>query len=198
MGENKNNNGNNHAINHASAFDMKNKHRFFEQLVSAYGKDLYRYAYWLCKQPTVAEDLVQETFTRAWKAIDKLNDQKAAKAWLITILRRENARMYEKYQPLLIEIEESLASDDLKNEPSMDLEQQQLHKAILDLPEEYREPMILQIMWGFTGDEIAQELSLKLATVNTRLFRARKQLKATYAKDFSSESNDHYTTKGGH
>ena len=180
---------------------MKNKHRFFEQLVSAYGKDLYRYAYWLCKQPTVAEDLVQETFTRAWKAIDKLNDHKAAKAWLITILRRENARMYEKYQPLLVEIEENLASDSLNNEPSMDLEQKQLHKAILELPEEYREPMILQIMWGFTGDEIATELDLKLATVNTRLFRARKQLKATYATDLNYENHNKNqnknTVKGG-
>ncbi len=160
---------------------MKNKHRFFEQLVSAYHKDLYRYAYWLCKQPTVAEDLVQETFARAWKAIDKLNDEKAAKAWLITILRRENARMYEKYQPLLVEIEENLASDELKNEPSLDLEQQQLHQAILALENDYKEPLILQIMWGFSGDEIAQELDLKLATVNTRLFRARKQLKELLA-----------------
>ena len=175
-------------LNSESALGMKNRHRFFEQLVSAYAKDLYRYAYWLCKQPTVAEDLVQETFTRAWKAIDKLNDEKAAKAWLITILRRENARMYEKYQPLLVEIEENLASDNLKHEPSMDLEQKQLHKAILTLPEEYREPLVLQVMWGFTGDEIAAELDLKLATVNTRLFRARKQLKEIYASDSNADS----------
>lgn len=166
-----------------SEFDsgMKNKHRFFEQLVSAYGKDLYRYAYWLCKQPTVAEDLVQETFARAWKAIDRLKDEKAAKAWLITILRRENARMYERYQPLLIEIEENLASDELKHEPSHDIEQQQLHQAILSLENDYKEPLILQVMWGFSGDEIAEELGLKLATVNTRLFRARKKLKERVA-----------------
>ena len=48
---------------------------------------------------------------------------------------------------------------------------------ILTLPEEYKEPLILQVMWGFSGDEIAKELDLKLATVNTRLFRARQQLK---------------------
>lgn len=156
---------------------MKNKHRFFEQLVSAYANDLYRYAFWLCKQQTVAEDLVQETFSRAWKSIESLKDEKAAKAWLITILRRENARMYEKYQPQLLEIEEGLVADDYHNEPSEKLEKQQLHQMILKLPAEYKEPLILQIMWGFTGDEIARELDLKLATVNTRLFRARQQLK---------------------
>ncbi|WEJ62283.1 sigma-70 family RNA polymerase sigma factor [Thiomicrorhabdus lithotrophica] len=156
---------------------MQHKNRFFEQLVSAYANDLYRYAYWLCKQPTLAEDLVQETFARAWKSIESLKDEKAGKAWLITILRRENARLYEKYQPQLLEIEESLVADDYRNEPSNKLEKEQLHHMILKLPDEYKEPLILQVMWGFSGDEIANELDLKLATVNTRLFRARQQLK---------------------
>ena len=159
---------------------MQHKNRFFEQLVSAYANDLYRYAYWLCKQPTLAEDLVQETFARAWKSIESLKDEKAAKAWLITILRRENARLYEKYQPQLLEIEESLVADDYHNEPSNKLEKEQLHHMILKLPDEYKEPLILQVMWGFSGDEIAKELDLKLATVNTRLFRARQQLKQLF------------------
>ena len=91
---------------------MKHDNLFFESLGSAYANDLYRYAFWLCKQPPLAEDLVQETFARAWKSIESLKDEKAAKAWLITILRRENARLYEKYQPQLLEIEESLVADD--------------------------------------------------------------------------------------
>ena len=162
---------------------MQHKNRFFEQLVSAYANDLYRYAYWLCKQPTLAEDLVQETFARAWKSIESLKDEKAAKAWLITILRRENARLYEKYQPQLLEIEESLVADDYHNEPSNKLEKEQLHHMILKLPDEYKEPLILQVMWGFSGDEIAKELDLKLATVNTRLFRARQQLKQIFTDE---------------
>lgn len=156
---------------------MHPKQDFFEKLVSAYAKDLYRYAYWLCKQPPVAEDLVQETFARAWKAIDSLKDEKAAKAWLITILRRENARMYEKYQPQLLEIEEELVAEDDRYEPLPLLEKQQLQQLIMALPNEYKEPLILQVMWGYTGDEIAEQLDLKLPTVNTRLFRARQQLK---------------------
>jgi len=70
-----------------------------------------------------------------------------------------------------------LVEDDYHNEPSQKLEKSQLHQLILKLEDEYKEPLILQIMWGFSGDEIAKELNLKLATVNTRLFRARKQLK---------------------
>jgi RNA polymerase sigma-70 factor (ECF subfamily) len=162
---------------------MQNKDVFFEKLVSAYAKDLYRYAYWLCKQPTVAEDLVQETFTRAWKAIDRLKDEKAAKAWLITILRRENARMYEKYQPLLLELDEGLVAEEERNEPSQLLEKSELQQFIMKLPNDYREPMILQIIWGLSGEEIASQLNLKLATVNTRLFRARQKLKKMLTKE---------------
>lgn len=177
---------------------MQHKHRFFEQLVSAYANDLYRYAYWLCKQPTVAEDLVQETFTRAWKAIDSLKDEKAAKAWLITILRRENARMYEKYQPQLLEIEEAIVADDYHNEPDETFEKQQLHQAIMELPTDYKEPLILQIMWGYSGDEIAVQLDLKLATVNTRLFRARQQLKVLLTVTTSKDGLHKSNVDGGH
>ena len=176
---------------------MHNKQHFFEKLVSAYSKDLYRYAYWLCKQPTVAEDLVQETFTRAWKAIDQLKDEKVAKSWLITILRRENARMYEKYQPQLLEIDEELVAEDGHSEPLPQLEKQQLQQFIMQLPIEYKEPMILQIMWGYTGEEIGEQLELKLATVNTRLFRGRQQLKQMMLKGESRNNMAGQANKGG-
>lgn len=156
---------------------MSKRQHFFEQLVRAYSNDLYRMAYWLAKDKLVAEDLVQETFARAWKAIDSLKDEKAAKSWLITILRRENARRFEKLQAEWVEIEESILEGDLADQPSEKLERQQLQQAMLKLPDEFREPLVLQVIWGFTGDEIAEQMDLKLATVNTRLFRARQQLK---------------------
>ena len=72
--------------------DMMEKQKRYEALVRAFHADIYRYAYWLVKDKAVAEDIVQETFLRAWRSLDSLKDEKAAKSWLITILRRENAR----------------------------------------------------------------------------------------------------------
>lgn len=161
---------------------------FFEQLVKAYASDLFRYAFWLSKDRDIAEDLVQETFSRAWKSIDKLKDEKAAKAWLITILRRENARRFEKYQPDLVEIEAELMADDIQYEPDEKLEKQLLYQAILLLEPQFKEPLMLQVQWGFNGEEIAEQLGLKLATVNTRLFRARQQLKKNLTKAKSAKS----------
>lgn len=71
---------------------MASKQHHYESLVRMYHKELYKFAYWLSGDPTIAEDLVQETFLRAWRALDSLQDENAAKPWLLTILRRENAR----------------------------------------------------------------------------------------------------------
>lgn len=151
------------------------RQRKYEALVRAYHRDLYRYAYWLCKDRSIAEDLVQETCLRAWKSLDSLLDEKAAKAWLITILRRENARRFERKQFDLVDIDahdyEAKYSDDEYHQNEW------LQRQILKLDVEYREPLFLQVVGGFSGEEIADILSLNKNTVMTRLFRARNQLK---------------------
>lgn len=156
---------------------MSNKQIRYEALVRAFHADLFRYAYWLCHHRSVAEDLVQETFLRAWKSLDSLQETSAAKGWLITILRRENARRFERKQFDYQDVEQDWLEDEHSFGPEQIYENQQLHRYITKLPEEYREPLVLQVLFGMTGDEIAQSLELNLNTVNTRLFRARHQLR---------------------
>ncbi|MGF1703429.1 sigma-70 family RNA polymerase sigma factor [Photobacterium makurazakiensis] len=147
--------------------------RRYELLVSDYGNDLYRYAYWLCKNQHDAEDLVQETYLRAWRFIDDLADDKVAKSWLITILRRENARRFRVKPVEYIDIEECY----LFTEDSGSDDNEILREKILGLNDKYREPLLLQVLMGFTAEEVAEILSLKLNTVLTRLARAKKQLR---------------------
>lgn len=151
------------------------KQRKYEALVRAYHRDLYRYAYWLCKDKTIAEDLVQETCLRAWKSLDSLQDEKAAKSWLITILRRENARRFERKQFDLVDIDDF--GNDAKVSDDAHHQTEWVHAQIMQLEEDYREPLFLQVVGGFSGDEISTILGLNKNTVMTRLFRARNQLK---------------------
>jgi len=72
---------------------MKQKERKFDALIGHLSDDLYRFAFWLCKNDALAKDLVQETYLRAWKALDSLRNEKAAKSWIFMILRREFARL---------------------------------------------------------------------------------------------------------
>ncbi|MFT5758503.1 MAG: RNA polymerase sigma-70 factor (ECF subfamily) [Alteromonadaceae bacterium] len=159
------------------SYTMVTKQIRYEALVKGLHGDLYRYAYWLCHDKHVAEDLVQETFLRAWRALDSLKDEKAAKSWLITILRRENARRFERKRFDMSEYEEAEITDNLSTSTEQEIENHWLREKIAQLPEEYREPLVLQVLGGFSGEEIANLLSLNKNTVMTRLFRARNQLK---------------------
>ncbi|WP_333014259.1 sigma-70 family RNA polymerase sigma factor [Vibrio vulnificus] len=157
------------------------RQRKYEALVRAYHRDLYRYAYWLCKDQSIAEDLVQETCLRAWKSLDSLQDEKAAKSWLITILRRENARRFERKQFDLVDIDDY--GNDAKVTDDKHHQQEWLQAQIMKLDVEYREPLFLQVVGGFSGEEIGDILDLNKNTVMTRLFRARNQLKELLDSD---------------
>lgn len=157
--------------------DKERRHYSYMQLVRLYHADLYRYSCWLCRSADTAQDLVQDTYLRAWKSIDLLQSEASAKAWLFTILRNENARRFERKQFQYQDVEQDLLLDEHQVSPEQLYSQQQLLRQIESLEPEYSEPLILQIIGGFSGDEIAQLLALNLNTVNTRLFRARKQLR---------------------
>ncbi|WP_100641991.1 sigma-70 family RNA polymerase sigma factor [Alteromonas facilis] len=167
------------------SIDMISKHQRYEALVNATHSDIFRYAYWLIRDKAIAEDVVQETYLRAWKSLDSLQDPKAAKSWLITILRRENARRFERKQFDLVDIDDVSVEDESPANET-ELEHAELRKLMAGLSEEYREPLMLQIIFGYSGEEIAEQLGLNKNTVMTRLFRARNQLKE--ALDVSNES----------
>ena len=162
--------------NNQVLIDMAEKQKRYEALVHVYNKELYRFAYWLCRDPHIADDLVQETFLRAWRSLDSLLDQKAAKPWLLTILRRENARRFERKQFDTLVDETSHSLDD-------EMEQTVIQRQIGLLSDEYREPLLLQVVMGCTGEEIADILDLNKNTVMTRLYRARNQLKEALSRD---------------
>ncbi|MCU4677689.1 sigma-70 family RNA polymerase sigma factor [Catenovulum sp. 2E275] len=168
---------------------MSKKQIKYEALVQAYHKDIYRYAYWLTHDQHIAEDIVQETFLRAWRSLDSLQDDKAAKSWLITILRRENARRFERKQFDISDVETDIIADNLSSTNEENTEQYWLQKQITRLPDEYKEPLLLQIIGGFNGEEIAELLKLNKNTVMTRLFRARNMLKEAIENQSARLSN---------
>ncbi|WP_395341679.1 sigma-70 family RNA polymerase sigma factor [Ningiella sp. W23] len=169
---------------------MMTKQRRYEALVKALHADVFRYAVWLIRDRAIAEDVVQETFLRAWKSLDSLQDESAAKSWLITILRRENARRFERKQFDLVDIDDVSVADPVATSDG-NAQNRDLRRAIASLSDEYREPLVMQVIMGFSGDEIAQQLDLNKNTVMTRLFRARSQIKEIMTKDtrFGAQSN---------
>jgi len=115
--------------------------------------------------------------------LDKLNDPKAAKSWLITILRREFARTFERKVPKFTDLDEVDVPEDTELEPDDRLEVHMLRRNIGKLAPKYREPLLLQVVLGYSCEEIAQELGVSKSAVMTQLFRAREQLTQNLQSD---------------
>ena len=155
----------------------------FERLAARYGADLYRFGMWLCGDDALAKDLVQETYLRAWKALDSLKDDAAAKGWLLTILRREYARTFERKVPKFTDVDEAVVPEDAELEPDDRAEIELMRRNIQQLAPKYREPLLMQVVLGFSCEEISKQLGVSRNAVMAQLFRARQQLKSKLQRD---------------
>ena len=157
--------------------DMNSKQRKYDLLIDSHADDLFRYACWVTKDKHMAEEVIQETYLRAWKSLDKLRDPKASKSWLFTIFRREYARQFERKRFDMQDVEDldnaAVSRKDLDDSPEAFV----LRRALQKLDEDYREPLIMQVLGGYSCDEIAESLDISSSAVMTRLFRARKKMR---------------------
>ena len=161
--------------------------REFDQLSRRLRPDLYRYAFWLGRDRQLAEDVVQEALLRAWKAYRDLADPSSAKAWMISIVRREFARTFERKRLETLDIsdyEQQLAGDE--DDPRVE----EMRQAIFELEVDYREPLALQILLGHTTREIAELMDLTEGAVLTRLHRARAKLRQAIGPDQSGDGSN--------
>ena len=166
-------------------FDRKKP--VFERLVRAYSAELYRYAYWLCRDRFLAEDLVQETFARAWTGWAGLREEGAARKWLYTILHNEHARLFERKRLDIVEDQDLDALEDHRLGSMHG--QLAMREALHALPEAYREPLLLQVLGGFSCEEIAKLMNVTPGAVMTRLSRARLALRKSATLDDSKEAS---------
>lgn len=142
---------------------------------------MLRYAYWLCRDRAVAEDVVQESLLRAWKSIDALESAAAVKPWLLTIVRREFARTFERKRHETVDVAALESSGDAALAAATDPGVDDMRRAMLRLEPIYREPLVLQVLFGYSTAEIAAHLEISLPAVLTRLFRAREKLREALA-----------------
>lgn len=162
---------------------------------------LYNTAYRMTRNAQDAEDLVQETYLKAYRYYDKFQEGTNFKAWLFKILKNTFINNYRKKQQTppqsdFAEIEDAFenrvsqdASGQMKSPEEEILENvldEDVQRALDDLPPDYRMAVILADLEGFSYKEIADILDLPLGTVMSRLYRGRKLLESamlTYAKE---------------
>lgn len=148
--------------------------RGFQEMVRAYSSDLYRFAYWLCRDKWQAQDLVQDAFSAAWKARGDLREVQSRKPWLFSILRNAHAHSFQRKR---LDIEDTELEQLNVAVPALGQERVELENLLLALPESYREPLMLQVLGGFSGREIADLIGITEQNVMMRLSRARQALR---------------------
>jgi RNA polymerase sigma-70 factor (ECF subfamily) len=156
--------------------DQERRKRF-DRVVTVFHQDMYRYAAWLCRDPGIAEEVVQEALLRSWKSLDALRDDDAAKPWLLTIVRRENARYFERKRLETVDIDNLSPAQSAMLAETEDSEIDDMRQAIYRLEDDYREPLVLQVLMGHSTKEIAELMGIQQGAVLTRLHRARIKLK---------------------
>jgi RNA polymerase sigma-70 factor (ECF subfamily) len=149
----------------------------FETLCETFRPDLLRFAFWLSRDRQLAEDVVQEALLRAWKSFDTLAEEGRAKSWLLTIVRRELARSFERKRFEVVDIDALVAAEAGVLAAEEDVALAEMREALFRLNDEYREPLVLQVLMGYSTKEIADQMGLQQGAVLTRLFRARAKLR---------------------
>ena len=156
----------------------------FEQLALPLFASLYNHAHWLTHSPSEAEDLVQETFAKAFRAFDSFQHDTNFKAWIFRILRNTflttRAGIAASRTVFIEDHPDTLdctASGPSPEDTLIRLDNQAaLHTALQQLPPQLREPLLLCDVEELKYKDIALVLDIPIGTVMSRLSRARRAL----------------------
>ncbi|MFT5299422.1 MAG: RNA polymerase sigma-70 factor (ECF subfamily) [Mariniblastus sp.] len=155
----------------------------FERCVDACADSLFRVAFRLTGNRTLAHELVQETYLSAWKGIGSLKSVERMKGWLFAILRNQYTKLIRKESRAASTREhlDSIAATSNSNEAVVDAVQ----AAIGQLDEKHKLPVLLVAMEGLSVDDAAAALELPRGTVLSRLHRGRQKLKLILTAELS-------------
>jgi RNA polymerase sigma-70 factor, ECF subfamily len=119
------------------------------------------------------DDLVQEVFLTAWRRLDHLRDPAAFGGWLVMIARNRATDLHRRYIDH-VELPENLPAAGASSAP---MEARAALAAIRQLPDAYRETLVLRLVEGLTGPEIAERTGMTAASVRVNLHRGMKLLR---------------------
>lgn len=153
----------------------------FGELIRRHQDFVYGAVLRVVKNPTIAEDISQDCFLRAYRALPDFRGDSQVRSWLYRIAHNLALNAVTRRREYPTEtMPETLASIESGPERSAEMTElaQALGEAIEALPDDLRQPLVLREVKHLSYEEVAGELELPLNTVRTRIFRARRALQA--------------------
>ena len=161
----------------------KSKRDVFEETVLPHLNSAYNLARWMTRNEHDADDIVQESFLRAFRSFDTFLPDHDPRAWLLAIVRNASRtwlkrnRSQEMTVPFDDSCEVAMGTwSDPEAELIRNANSQQVHEALKELPFEYREILALRELEELPYKDIAEIVQIPLGTVMSRLSRARREL----------------------
>ncbi len=168
-----------------------------ENLFSRYYQSVYKAAYFIAGDRSLAEDAAQETFVKAYHKLDQLRDQDKAEAWLTRIAMNSARDLLRRRKRVAVPLEMDLPDNEGPNSPERALlaaeERETVLAAVLDLRGEYQDVIYLKYYRGLTTKQISTFLDIPEGTVKTRLRKARSII----ASKFAATENSSISGQGG-
>jgi RNA polymerase sigma factor (sigma-70 family) len=186
-------------LNVKPRYSQEEQYRIFDKEFMVHVDSMYNFAFRLTNDEDDANDLLQDTYMKAYRFINSFQQGTNAKAWLFRILKNSFINDYRKkskepskvdYQEVetvynSTEDAEYESTTDLRIEAVQDMIGDEVAMALNSLPVDFRTVIILCDIEGFTYEEMAKILDIPIGTVRSRLHRARNLLKdklRSYAK----------------
>ncbi len=165
----------------------------FGQLVQAYQRPVFNLTYRMLGSPDEAEDAAQETFLRAYSRLSQYDPEMKFSTWLFSIANHHCIDRLRKRRAVFISIDDNPVLENMEGDAPRPERQAvaaeesvELQKLIAQLAPDYRTPLVLRYWEELSYEEIATTMEVTVATVKSRLFRARQQLAELYQKHESA------------
>jgi len=163
------------------------KNVILEDIMLAYGDDVWNYAFFMTRNKELADDITQEVFVRVYERLYSYRGEASVKTWLLTITRNMvkdhwRSSWIRRVIPFGLQTREG-SSPSAETEAMGLMVEEEVWQIVLELPRKLREVLLLHAHHQLTHAEIAGLLSLSEGTVKSRLYRARAKVSGLLNKE---------------
>jgi len=164
------------------------------ELYERFGRVAYGLALRIVRDPSLAEDVVQEAFLSVWRSSGRFVAERAkASTWLLTLVHRRAVDLVRREEPRRgepLEQAPPATGNATEDEAWLRLRRAQVQEALRRLPDQQREALELAYYGGFTQSELADRLGLPIGTIKSRMFTGLSRL-----RELLTETEDPWTTR---
>ncbi len=160
---------------------MSTQDKAIAVLYQEHAESIYRFIVWHSNEPLIAEDIVAETFYRAWKHRESLEQASHPKAWLYRVAKTLLAVEGRRKNPATLDDQWEPVSDvDIHGEAMSKEQSRQLRRALQQLPDGMRSVIIMRFFEHLSSEEVATIMNTTPGNIRVIQYRALKQLKSLY------------------